>query len=130
MTFKVKTKNKISQVQKLTLDALHIKQIKKFQSLQKSIPQKKKEISKLEEQIDYTSLAFNLGDAVKQILHCHGVSENNIKLYLDLSCNRKGQDVRYALDDSKLRSLGWNPNKIFVDELPHIVDYYKKKFIW
>ena len=67
---------------------------------------------------------------VKQILHCHGVSENNIKLYLDLSCNRKGQDVRYALDDSKLRSLGWNPNKIFVDELPHIVDYYKKKFIW
>ena len=67
---------------------------------------------------------------VKQILHCHGVSENNIKLYLDLSCNRKGQDVRYALDDSKLRSLGWNPNRIFVDELPHIVDYYKKKFIW
>ena len=51
MTVKVKTKNKIQQDQRLTLDAIHLKQIKKFQSLQKSIPQKKKEIAKLREEI-------------------------------------------------------------------------------
>jgi len=51
MTVKVKTKNKIQQDQRLTLDAIHLKQLKKFQNLHKSIPQKKKEISKLEEQI-------------------------------------------------------------------------------
>jgi len=51
MTVKVKVKNKIQQDQRLTLDAIHLQQIKKFQSLNKSIPQKKKEIMKLEEQI-------------------------------------------------------------------------------
>ena len=51
MTVKVKTKNKIQQDQRLTLDAIHLKQLKKFQALHKSIPQKKKEICKLEEQI-------------------------------------------------------------------------------
>ena len=44
-------KNKIVQDQRLTLDAIHLKQIKKFQTMQKSIPQKRKEISKLEDQI-------------------------------------------------------------------------------
>jgi len=51
MSVKVKNKNKIVQDQRLTLDAIHLKQIKKFQTMQKSIPQKRKEISKLEEQI-------------------------------------------------------------------------------
>jgi dTDP-D-glucose 4,6-dehydratase len=39
-------------------------------------------------------------------------------------------DVRYALDDSKLRSLGWEPKADFDQELKHIVEYYKNKFIW
>ena len=51
MSVKVKNKNKIVQDQRLTLDAIHLKQIKKFQTMQKSIPQKRKEISKLEDQI-------------------------------------------------------------------------------
>jgi len=50
--------------------------------------------------------------------------------YLDLSYSRDGQDVRYALDDSKLRKLGWKTKKVFDDELPSIVNYYKEKFIW
>jgi dTDP-glucose 4,6-dehydratase len=56
--------------------------------------------------------------------------KNSIDFYLDLSYSRDGQDVRYALDDSKLRSLGWEPKKIFDDELPQIVKYYKNNFIW
>ena len=53
----------------------------------------------------------------------------NVK-YLDLSYSRQGQDVRYALNDDKLRALGWEPKAIFDEELPAIVDYYKKNFIW
>ena len=51
MTVKVRTKNKISQDQRLTLDAIHQSKIKSFQSMRKSIPQKKKEINKLRDQI-------------------------------------------------------------------------------
>lgn len=50
--------------------------------------------------------------------------------YIDTSIVRPGQDVRYALDDSKIRELGWKPKKVFGEELPKIVDYYKDRFIW
>jgi dTDP-glucose 4,6-dehydratase len=51
--------------------------------------------------------------------------------YVDFSYNRVGQDVRYHIDDSKLRSLGWSPKANFDEELTKIVEYYKNsKFIW
>lgn len=50
--------------------------------------------------------------------------------YLDLSYDRDGQDLRYALNDDKLRNLGWVPKKIFNKELPEIIKYYRHKFIW
>jgi dTDP-glucose 4,6-dehydratase len=50
--------------------------------------------------------------------------------YFNLEFCRIGQDVRYSLDDSKLRSLGWAPKKQFDLELPKIVDYYKTNFRW
>ena len=50
--------------------------------------------------------------------------------YLDLSYSRQGQDVRYALNDDKLRALGWEPKAVFDKELPAIVEYYKENFIW
>jgi len=37
--------------------------------------------------------------------------------------NRVGQDIRYSLDDSRLRKLGWSPTKVFDDELMNIVKY-------
>jgi dTDP-D-glucose 4,6-dehydratase len=43
---------------------------------------------------------------------------------------RQGQDLRYAVDDTKLTSLGWYPQRNFDEELPAIVDYYTNKFIW
>ena len=58
------------------------------------------------------------------------IGEHNAKDYLDLSYSRAGQDVRYALDDSKLRNLGWEPQACFNSELPAIVEYYKNKFVW
>lgn len=68
-------------------------------------------------------------DTVKKIIFEYN-RDKSVKKYLDFSYSRKGQDVRYALDDSKLRSLGWFPEKVFDDELPIIVDYYKHNFIW
>lgn len=69
-------------------------------------------------------------ETVKQVLLCHDTNLTDVEKYIDFSCNRKGQDVRYALDDSKLRSLGWSPKKQFKLELSKIVNYYKDKFIW
>lgn len=43
---------------------------------------------------------------------------------------RPGQDVRYAIDDSKLKSLGWAPKANFDEELSKIVGYYKFNFVW
>jgi len=55
----------------------------------------------------------------------------NLTNYIDFSANRPGQDVRYALDDSKLRKLGWKPEKIFDKEIGNIIKYYQNnKFIW
>lgn len=52
------------------------------------------------------------------------------KQYCDFTYSRDGQDVRYSLDDSKLRKLGWS-NKCELDkELPNVVEYYKNNFIW
>ena len=50
--------------------------------------------------------------------------------YLDLTEKRPGQDVRYAIDDSKLQDLGWSPVADFDQELKSIVKYYTKNFIW
>jgi len=50
--------------------------------------------------------------------------------YIDLSFNRIGQDVRYAIDDLKLKNLGWKPKRLFVNELPKIVKYYEENFVW
>lgn len=48
----------------------------------------------------------------------------------DFSYQRPGQDLRYALDDSKLRSLGWKEEAIFEKEIIDIGKYYKGRFIW
>lgn len=48
----------------------------------------------------------------------------------DFSYHRDGQDVRYSLDDSKLRNLGWNNACKLDNELPEIVKYYTDHFIW
>ena len=50
--------------------------------------------------------------------------------FVDFSYDRQGQDVRYALNDHKLRALGWKPRVDFDTELKHIVEYYREKFIW
>jgi dTDP-glucose 4,6-dehydratase len=72
----------------------------------------------------------NLSTIKKVIYNYTGLSTFDVNEYIDTDYSRPGQDVRYALDDSKLRSLGWKPKKEFDLEIKNIVDYYKSKFIW
>ena len=70
-------------------------------------------------------------DTVKYVLDCFfGLGNYDIRDYLNLDHTRQGQDVRYALNDDKLRKLGWQPRKVFEEEIPKIVDYYKNNFKW
>ena len=69
-------------------------------------------------------------DTVKKLLILYNINESEMENHIDFSCIRPGQDVRYALDDSKIKALGWSPNKLFNDEIVSIVNYYKHKFIW
>lgn len=43
---------------------------------------------------------------------------------------RVGQDVRYSIDDSKLKALGWQPQANFDKALEDIVKYYIENFVW
>jgi len=67
-------------------------------------------------------------DTVSKVIKAYNGS--NIEDHLDLTYSRVGQDIRYALNDSKLKALGWKPVVSFDDTLPSIVEYYKNKFIW
>ena len=80
---------------------------------------------------------FNIGgnyedkniNVLKKIIDLHSPNDSLDK-YLDLDYNRQGQDVRYSIDDSKLKSLGWNPKADFDKELKNIVEHNRKNFIW
>ena len=67
---------------------------------------------------------------VNKIVQCYFEDERDFQDYVDLGFKRVGQDVRYSLDDSKLRSLGWEPKKNFDDEIQNIVKFYKNNFKW
>jgi dTDP-glucose 4,6-dehydratase len=69
-------------------------------------------------------------DTIKKLLILNNIKLEDIDKFIDWSCIRQGQDVRYALDDDKLRALGWKPKMDFNIELKGIVEYYKNKFIW
>jgi dTDP-D-glucose 4,6-dehydratase len=56
--------------------------------------------------------------------------EKRVEDFVDFTYNREGQDVRYSLDDSKLRLLGWNPTANFDEELIDTVNFYKTRYIW
>jgi len=65
---------------------------------------------------------------VTKILNLMGLTEPVENYTIDLV--RPGQDVRYAIDDSKLKALGWSCRADFDTELAKIVDYYKTNFVW
>ena len=70
----------------------------------------------------------NITVARKIIQHFHDSIDD--EQYIDGTDKRLGQDVRYSVDDKKLKNLNWLPLADFDQELKIIVEYYKKNFIW
>lgn len=71
-------------------------------------------------------------ETVKKILinYYDNFDVSKIDDYVDISIKRKGQDIRYSVDDTKLINLGWQPKMKFDEEIKKIVEYYKNNFIW
>ena len=69
-------------------------------------------------------------DTIKKIVNTYYGRTGDLEEHIDFSFSRQGQDVRYAIDDSKLRTIGWSPEKVFDEEIGSIVEYYKNNFIW
>jgi dTDP-glucose 4,6-dehydratase len=69
-------------------------------------------------------------EVCNKIVDLYFPNTKNKDHFYDFSYQRPGQDLRYSLDDSKLRSLGWKEEAVFDDEITEIAKYYKGKFIW
>ena len=68
-------------------------------------------------------------EVVTKIIQQIKGSDNNIEQYLE-HMTRPGQDVRYAIDDTKLQALGWKATAEFDKELAKIVKYYQEHFVY
>ena len=76
---------------------------------------------------NYETANINVVDKIIHLMHPeHDVTP---AAYIEHMV-RPGQDVRYAINDDKLKALGWKPTAVFDEELKHIVSYYKNNFIW
>ena len=54
----------------------------------------------------------------------------DLESHLDLSFERPGQDVRYAISCEPLRELGWEPKKEFDKEIVKLVKHFKEYWRW
>jgi dTDP-glucose 4,6-dehydratase len=69
-------------------------------------------------------------EIVKMILENYFGKPVDIEQYVQLNYVRMGEDVRYSLDDSDLRKLGWKNSKDFQVEIKSVIEYYRERFIW
>ena len=60
------------------------------------------------------------------ILHALGMDDSMIEYVPD----RPGHDLRYAVDSSKIRSLGWAPSHTVERRLADTVDWYRRREDW
>lgn len=65
-------------------------------------------------------------DLVRMILKEMGQPESMIEFVKD----RPGHDIRYSIDSSKLRALGWSPQYDFHSALKLTIEWYKKNRDW
>ena len=65
-------------------------------------------------------------DLTEKILALTGASDNMIEPVSD----RLGHDRRYAVDSTKLRALGWQPQQSFDEGLTQTVQWYKEHDSW
>lgn len=76
-----------------------------------------------ETEISNDEMAFMISDIL-------GVKKENAVKYVDVQNTRPGHDLRYALDGSKLLSIGWNPPIPFKESLERTVLWTKNNPHW
>jgi dTDP-glucose 4,6-dehydratase len=62
-------------------------------------------------------------EVAKTVLSLMGKGEDLLSFVPD----RPGHDWRYAVDSSKIRAMGWNPQVSFDEGLRHTVEWYRRK---
>jgi dTDP-glucose 4,6-dehydratase len=65
-------------------------------------------------------------DVTRRILAALGKDETWIQPVAD----RPGHDLRYAVDSSRLRALGWAPAHSFDEHLARTIDWYRARQDW
>ncbi len=65
-------------------------------------------------------------EITKRVLKAFGKDEKMIEYVED----RKGHDLRYSLDSSKVKKLGWKPGKDFGKGLKETIEWYKGNEKW
>jgi len=73
--------------------------------------------------ISTSEMETNL-EIIKKILKTMGKPEDHYEFVE----NRVGQDIRYSVDSSKIKSLGWQPKMNLDKYLPELIQSYKKKY--
>jgi dTDP-glucose 4,6-dehydratase len=69
-------------------------------------------------------------EIIAKVLRIYFGKDVTLEDYVQFNYVRMGEDVRYSLDDSLIRSLGWRNSKDFGTELTRIVEHYKSTFVW
>jgi len=65
-------------------------------------------------------------DVTHMVLNHFGLDES----WIEWTPDRPGHDLRYAVDSSKLRSLGWAPEHSFEEGLPSTIAWYEEHEAW
>ncbi|MGI9529483.1 MAG: dTDP-glucose 4,6-dehydratase [Acidimicrobiia bacterium] len=65
-------------------------------------------------------------DLTTTILALMGADESSVEFVAD----RPGHDLRYAVDSTKIRQLGWSPANDFSDGLERTIDWYRSRPDW
>jgi len=67
---------------------------------------------------------LEIADTILEILN----KPKDLKIFVE---DRKGHDMRYAMNHSKItRELGWNPSVNFEDGLKKTIEWYKNNEAW
>jgi dTDP-glucose 4,6-dehydratase len=69
-------------------------------------------------------------DVVAQVLKSYFRKRVALQDFVKFNYVRMGEDVRYSLDDSAIRALGWNNQRRLDREMNSMVAHYRKGYIW
>lgn len=75
-----------------------------------------------------TSNLFVVTEVVKA-MYGDDVGEN-VQEFINTDYERPGADLRYSIDGTKLKNIGWEARRKFVPELKNMVNYHTKNWIW